>query len=254
MSASHFRFRLSPVRALALLGLLGVALPTGLARAQEPGSIIGRVLDEETGDSLPGALAKVKGKDPVTVGPSGRFEITGLEPGQIELTITHIGYTPRTLKFLLAAGQRLIRDYSMEFTGAKLPEIVVTARAVRLAPRYQEFEKRRERGLGAYFRWDDIKTKGFSTLGDALRTVRGVRMRCNQQTYECFAVMTRSSGCNPTWWIDGVEVNSFHENTPIRDVYGMEVYRGASEIPGDFGGSNAGCGVIVVWTKSKPFR
>jgi hypothetical protein len=37
-------------------------------------------------------------------------------------------------------------------------------------------------------------------------------------------------------------------------VYGIEVYRGSGEIPAEFGGSTAGCGVIVMWTKSRPYR
>ena len=91
-------------------------------------------------------------------------------------------------------------------------------------------------------------------MGDALRTVRGVRIQCNQQEFECNAVMVRTPQCTPTWYIDGVEARSFHANTPIADIYGIEVYRGAGEIPAEFAGSNAGCGVIVVWTKSKPYR
>ena len=63
---------------------------------------------------------------------------------------------------------------------------------------------------------------GDATVGDALRTVRGVRVHCNQETFECFAVMARTPQCQPTWWIDGVEVHSFHENTPIRDIYGID--------------------------------
>lgn len=212
------------------------------------------VLDEETGDSIPEAIVRVKGRDPVTVGPSGRFEIGNLAPGVIELSVQAIGFSPKTFKFAVTAGQVLTRHFPVEFDGARLPEVVVTARATRLAPRYTDFERRRERGLGAYFRWEEIKARGFSSVGDALRTVRGVRMKCNQQSYECFAEMARSPGCFPRWWVDGVEVYSFHENTPIRDVYGIEVYRGASEMPADFGGSNAACGVIVVWTKSKPYR
>jgi len=39
--------------------------------------------------------------------------------------------------------------------------------------------------------------------------------------------------CHPSY-IDGVEVHSFQENTPIIDVYGIEVYRGAGEILGGF--------------------
>jgi hypothetical protein len=108
--------------------------------------------------------------------------------------------------------------------------------------------------MGTYLRWDELEKRGYASVGDALRTVRGVRIQCNQQTFECFAFMARTPQCQPTWWVDGVEVRSFHENTSIRDVYGIEVYRGAGEVPGEYAGSDAGCGVIVVWTKSRPFR
>lgn len=80
-------------------------------------------------------------------------------------------------------------------------------------------------------------------------------MQCNQQTFECQAVMARAPRqCPPIWIVDGQEVRSFHENTPIRDVYGIEIFRGPGEVPGEYAGSNAACGVIVVWTKSRPYR
>jgi hypothetical protein len=66
--------------------------------------------------------------------------------------------------------------------------------------------------------------------------------------------MARTPNCTPKWYVDGVQVQSFHENTPIRDIYGLELYRGPSELPGEFSGSDGGCGVLVVWTKSKPYR
>ena len=144
--------------------------------------------------------------------------------------------------------------FTLDFTGYRLPEVVVQARAEQLMPRYLDFEQRRQRGQGAFLRWDTIKAQGYGSVGDALRVVRGVRIRCNQQTFECFAVMARTPQCQPTWWIDGVEVSSFHENTPIRDIYGIEIYRGPGEVPGEFSGSNAACGAIVMWTKSRPYR
>ncbi len=246
----HFR------RILSAVVLAGLSLLPTPGPAQQAGTatLRGTVVDEESGDTIPEAIVRVKGRDPVTVGPSGRFELANLEAGTLDISIQAIGFSPKTFKLGLVAGQVLTRVFPLEFTGARLPEVAITARATRLAPRYTDFERRRERGLGAYFRWEEIKARGFSSVGDALRTVRGVRMKCNQQNYECFAEMARSPGCYPRWWVDGVEVYSFHENTPIRDIYGIEVYRGAAEMPADFGGSNAACGVIVLWTKSKPYR
>lgn len=232
-----------------------VASGVGSETVDAQATIRGRVIDSELGDPLAGAVVSIRGVSSAFITDSlGRFEAMGLQPGQASINVEMIGFTPGLFKVQLAASDKLDRDFALDFSGHRLANVVVQARAERLMPRYADFEKRRQRGLGAYFRWDELKDGSYTSVGDALRTVRGVRIRCNQQTFECFAAMVRSPQCPPTWWIDGVEVNSFHENTPIRDVYGIEIYRGAGEIPGEFSGSNAGCGVIVMWTKSRPFR
>ena len=215
----------------------------------------GRILDSELGEVVAGAIVRVRpGGEPITVDTSGRFEVTGLKPGQIEVAIQAVGFQSRSWKFTVQEGQVLTHDFPIDFTGDKLPDLVVTARAVKLAPRYADFERRRERGVGAYMRWDEIKQKNFNTVGQAMRSIRGVKLNCDQQEFECFIRMARTPNCAPAWYVDGVHVQLFHENTPIRDVYGLEIYRGPSEVPGEFTGSNAGCGVLVVWTKSKPYQ
>ena len=130
------------------------------------------------------------------------------------------GIRPGSFRVQLPPSGALERDFALDFTGNRLPEQVVRARAEQLAPRYIDFEQRRQRKLGAYFRWDELEQKGYSSVGDALRTVRGIRIKCNQQTFECFAFLARTPHCQPTWWIDGMEVTLVHENTPIRDVTG----------------------------------
>jgi hypothetical protein len=190
----------------------------------------------------------------LTADTLGRFELSGLAPGEIEVSGQALGYQTRRWKLTLVAGQVLSLDFPLDFTGEQLPELVVTARVTKLMPRYADFERRRQSGSGAFMRWDEIKQRNFSTIGDAARTVRGVRIMCDQERFECHVRMSRSTNCNPIWFVDGVQVHSFHENTSIRDIYGLEIYRGPGEVPGEFTGSDSGCGVLVVWTKSKPYR
>lgn len=235
---------------IAILLAAGVGAETVAAQT----AIRGRVIDSELGDPLSGAVIRVRGLSTLTTDTLGRFVVLGGFSGDVEIRIELIGFSPGAFRVRIPESGDVERDFPMDFTGHRLPDAVVTARAERLMSRYVDFEKRRSRGLGAYFRWDELKNSGYNSVGDALRTVRGVRIRCNQQTYECFAMMVRAPGCPPTWFIDGTEVGSFHENTSIRDIYGIEVYRGPGEVPGEFTGSNAACGVIVMWTKSKPFR
>lgn len=234
------------------LGLLACLVAGPLAA--QSGTLRGRVIDDETGEPVAEATVRVKGSPLLSADSLGRFEVTGLAGGEIEVEIQALGFVRGRWKFNLMDGQILDQTFAMEFSGEKLPEVVVTARAQRLAPRYADFERRRDRGLGAYFRWEEIKARGFNTVGDALRTVRGVRIVCDQRRFECQAYMARTLNCPPQWWIDGTNVQSFTENQPIRDIYGIEIYRGPSEIPAEFTGSNSGCGAIVMWTKSRPFR
>jgi hypothetical protein len=247
--AIRLRPPIGPLLAIALV--ISIGAETVAAQA----TLRGRVVDSEIGQPLPDATVRIKGgPSQLTTDSLGRFHAEQLPAGDVEVMIQLLGYAPGMFKVNLPPSGTLERDFALDFTGQRLPEQIVRARAEKLTPRYVEFERRRERKLGAYFRWDELEKRGYSSVGDALRTVRGIRIQCNQETFECFAFMARTPHCQPTWWVDGVEVGSFHENTPIRDVYGIEVYRGAGEIPGEYAGSNAACGVIVLWTKSRPFR
>jgi hypothetical protein len=233
--------------------LVGVATPTP---APGQATLRGRVLDSEMGNPLAGAAVRI-GRDSVIAAKSdslGFFRITNLPGGTTDLRIQLIGYEEGLFRIHLPDSGSVGQNFSLDFNGFMLPEVVVQARAEVLQPRYIDFERRRLRKLGAFLRWDDLKKASYSSVGDALRTVRGVRIQCDQSAFECFAVMSRTPNCHPAWYIDGIQVHSFHENTPIRDIYGIEVYRGSGEIPAEFTGSEAGCGVIVMWTKSRPYR
>lgn len=226
----------------------------GAGSLEAQGTLRGRVIDSELGDPLSGAVVRIRGlAAPIITDTSGRFSAVGIRSADAIVTVELIGYTRGLFKIRIDPSSTVDELFPLDFSGHRLSAVIVQARAERLTSRYVDFETRRRRGLGAFFRWDELKDGGYNSVGDALRTVRGVRIRCNQQTFECFATMARSGGCQPTWWIDGVEVSSFHENTSIGDIYGIEVYRGAGETPGEFSGSNASCGVIAMWTKSKPF-
>jgi hypothetical protein len=238
---------------IGVAALVGLAAAYGSAPAQ--GAVRGRVIDSEMGQALPGATVLV-GKDTTAVRTDslGLFRVSNLPRGMIDIRIRQLGYEEGIFRVFIPDSGTVHHEFSLDFNGYMLPEVVVQARAEVLQPRYVDFERRRGRKLGAFFRWDDIKKQGYRSVGDALRTVRGVRIHCDQSRFECHAVMSRTPNCQPSWYIDGVQVHSFNESTPIRDVYGIEVYRGSGEIPGEYSGSNAGCGVIVMWTKSRPYR
>lgn len=238
----------SSLLSLALLTLLPYE---GAAQA----TLRGRVLDSETGQNVVGATVSVGKGTSYTTDSLGIFEATGVAKGDKKITIMAVGYAVGDYVVQMLDTGVVVKMFALDFTGQRLAATTVQARAELLSPRYTEFERRRARGMGAFFRWDDLSKESYGSIGDAIRTVRGVKMQCNQQTFECQAVMARAPRqCPPVWIVDGQQVRSFHENTPIGDIYGIEVFRGPGEVPGEYAGSNAACGVIVVWTKSRPYR
>jgi hypothetical protein len=239
----------------ALATTLTVTLLCIPAAALSQGAIRGKVIDSETGAPISGASVQVGKNGPtVKTDSAGKFTAQNVTAGVQELNIRVIGYEVGVFDVRIRDATTVDGVFPLDFNGYELPAVVVEARAEALVQRYNEFEHRRHLRLGTYLRWDELHKRAYNSIGDALRTVGGVRMRCDQARYECLAFMARTPQCQPTWYVDGIEVRSFHENTPISDVYGIEIYRGPGEVPAEFGGSNAACGVIAIWTKSKPYR
>ena len=241
----------------ALIGM-GLVLMAGMppAHAQDPattGTIRGRLVDSETGDPIVQAIVRIRNNNAETqTDQNGGFEFTGLPEGEYDLEMRALGFSERRERVFLRPGQVSQRTYGMDFTGDKLPEIVVSARNEKVASRYTEFHRRLERGLGYYVMWDELKRRGYTSVGESLRGVRGIQVRCGP--IDCQIRMSRSRNCDPIYYIDGNQATFFTSSTPVNDIYGMEVYRGASEVPAEFSGPEAGCGVIAIWTKNRPYR
>jgi len=74
-------------------------------------------------------------------------------------------------------------------------------------------------------------------------------------------------GCPVVFYLDGIKLNATAGlgtelmgreklEAVLRlspsQIEGVEVYKGAAQLPAEFGGSDAECGVIAVWTRREP--
>jgi carboxypeptidase family protein/TonB-dependent receptor-like protein len=236
---------------LAISGRLVFAAAPAHSQAARSG-LIGRIFDEKTNQVLGDVLILLDStRRDVMVSSQGRFVLTNLDAGRHRVEIRAIGYRPQVLEVTLLEGQVLERQFPMAFTGDRLPDLAIEARNSKLLPRYADFERRRVQGMGVYITRDEIRARGYMRMGDALRTVQGVRVDCGD--VDCVIHMTRATaGCYPTFYVDGRLARSFATSTPMSDVQGIEVYRGAAEMPGEFTGAGAMCGVVVIWTRAAP--
>ncbi|MDP9347783.1 MAG: Plug domain-containing protein, partial [Gemmatimonadota bacterium] len=68
-----------------------------------------------------------------------------------------------------------------------------------------------------------------------------------------YMVLLRGS-CAPRVYLDGIR--AFHDGNMIidnlvspMDLEGIEVYRSSAEVPVQYGGMDAGCGAILIWSR-----
>jgi len=236
------------------IGLWGVAPLRAAQAASTPGdsaALTGQVIASETRAPIAGATVQMMGtRLTTTTDSAGRFALTGLPPGVVMVEVRAIGYASGNWRLTLKPGQVIDHRFDLDLLAYELPEVVVEAR--KAARRFADFERRRASGMGYFITKEQIEKGNAVSLIDILVTVRGVQQVCI--TNDCIAKMVRAPpGCYPQYFLDGRESTPyFARNTPPHDIQGIEIYRGGSEIPGEFGGSGSGCGVIAIWTKSYP--
>jgi len=237
--------------------LLALALPAGIGAQVATANITGRVVLKGTTDGVSGAEVVLQGNGRRVVADStGQFVFGAVAPGDRHFLVRALGYRPVDVSVRLEAGNQTMQDVEMEAApeGAQLlAPMAVSARATPESYRLVDFERRRRTGRGHYLVDEEIKASGASRLQDLTRGMRGVTEHCAGNGCRIQMVRARP-GCEPDYIVDGRPDNMFGSSTPIRDIVGLEVYTGPSDVPGEFAGKSAGCGVIVIWTRAGPPR
>jgi TonB-dependent receptor len=118
-------------RALATsLTLLAILSATSVAFAQAPGSLRGRVLDNEE-NPLPGATVEVVGTQISAVTDvTGNFVIQRLPSGQQTIRISYVGYEALEEQVTVESGRAIRRDFQLAGTPRFEDEIIVVAEPI----------------------------------------------------------------------------------------------------------------------------
>lgn len=241
--------------------LCGIGLPLAAALAQKGlGRIDGRVVDLVSGTAVPNAEILLLGAGVrVVTDTQGKYLLPEVAPGIVRLLVRAGGFPPTRVTLALSRGETMSRVIELDSTDAgraaakSLPGMTVTAPSPPM-PRYVDFERRRQSGRGQYIVREDIEREGYATLQDAMRGLRGVNVECGGGTACAIRMARAPMRCSPEYIVDERVDNMFGPVTPIRDIEGIEVYTGPTDVPGEFAGRNAGCGVVVIWTRAGPSR
>jgi hypothetical protein len=254
--APRYRFGVARV----LVGAWFFAPVPGLAQQQRQASLHGRVVDRasSTGISRAEIAIALEPTRSLRSDSGGRFALADLPAGSLQITVRALGYRPVEVILDIKSGEDIVRTFALDSSAAdakvhELPTVAVDANSP-LNYRLADFERRRRTGRGHYLTDEQIRASGANTLQAAVRGIRGVEFDCRADGV-CRIHMARApNNCDPQYVVDSRVDNMFGPTTPIRDIVGLEIYTGPSDVPGEFAGRDAGCGVVVIWTRFGPTR
>jgi outer membrane cobalamin receptor len=109
-------------------------------------------------------------------------------------------------------------------------------------------------GAGYFITRENAHLKGAARVTHVLGSAPGVSTRAHPGIPGALIVEVRTAAtgaCPVLVYVDGVEISNAEIDDLVlpSEIHGIEVYRRPSELPAEFSGSNARCGVIAIWTK-----
>ena len=236
--------------------------------SERTGRIIGQVWDALTEDPVAVASVSVVGRaEEVQTNRRGRFILSGVPVGEHGLTVRHLGYAPLTHPVTVSRGVTTEVDVGMVPDPVEMEPLVATATRLRRLE-VQGFYERKYWGElvsgGTFFTAVDIERRNPTIISHMIADAPGVFLgNCGMRHNNCQLLSSRISngfsddGCPLNVYIDGILLRDPNGRPSGRPDYyvkpveiaGVEVYRGAASLPGEFSGSDARCGVVAIWTK-----
>lgn len=244
-----------------ILSLSMVVMPWSAATAQKGSAqVAGTVVDLTSGAVVANAdIVQLGGGRKVVSDSLGKYLFPDLPAGIVRFLVRVRGFPATMVTVALARDESMSRVIELDSTvvgrtaAQSLPALAVMAPKPSL-PRYVDFERRRLTGRGQYLVRADVEKAGYASLQDAMRGLRGVNLDCGGGAGCAIRMARAPMRCSPEYIVDERVDNQFGPSTAIGDIEGIEVYTGPSDVPGEFAGRSAGCGVVVIWTRAGPSR
>jgi hypothetical protein len=178
------------------------------------------------------------------------------------------GYHPSVTSAIpVAARETVYVEVRVAAAPMQLDPLRVTARVAPPHRRSLElagFYDRERYGMGRFIRREDFEKRSNLTTAQILAREPGtVLQNAGPREYVVFArsstvnAFQHSGGgyCLPLLYLDGTRISSSTDLSTVvipEMVEAVELYRSTAEIPVQYTGSDASCGVILIWTRYEP--
>ena len=247
---------------LVLLSLVATA-----ARGQSA-MLVGSVFRDSAKKTIAGAEVSIPDLELSTrTTDAGTFRLMNIMPGTYFVVARQIGYDPVSV-YLTFADSQLVRANFLLVPHVVLLDTVV-ATGKRAFGLMRGFEERRATGLGHFITRDDLEKRQSWRMSEVigqlpgasiLRTGAGRAYVSSSHPSTSLGPGGRTSVCLAVVYLDGVKVYAGRRGEPPFDINsvqaieleGVEYYAGGAEAPAQFGGLDASCGVLLMWTRISP--
>ncbi len=175
-------------------------------------NITGHVIDNESGEHLPGCLVRVNNTDLVVMtDASGHYLFRDLVPGEYELTVSMTGYRTLSKKVYISANRSIELNFEVLPDAFMLDQVVVTSSKTETA-------RRNSPSLVNVLSGKTFINVGAASLADGLDFQPGVRVENDCQN--CGFTQVRINGLDGHY--SQILMNSRPVFSALAGVYGLE--------------------------------
>lgn len=212
-------------------------------------TLVGQVVSASDGRPVDGAVVNLLGSGfGALTDSAGNFRIPRTAAGTDTVEVRFIGYEPGRAEVELAPDATTRVVLLLSPTVVRVADLQVEVRRSEAPGKLRRFWQRRQMGFGVFITPEQIERRQPRNPSDLLRGISGVSVGA-VHLGKAPVRMTRGVGnCQPTVFLDGIVMAGMEvDDLPAEDIWAVEVYRGASELPVELGGAGR-CGAVVIWT------
>lgn len=221
-----------------------------------------------------------------TTDSTGAFLLEWERPGQVRLRASRLGFKESTTDFFVVReGETVTARVLMSATAVPVDPLIISSRVIDgdIAGNLADFQRRRQLGIGHFLDREQIRSSGATLISQVLTRIPGITMKPMPNNpsgievftnYQAGLISGRSLGsgsqrtgrerasasglgapetgpCPMQVFLNGNIFRYSHSGVNVlsaQDIEAIEVYRGVAEVPAEFSGTHARCGVIALWT------
>jgi hypothetical protein len=229
----------------------------------------GRVLDAADGKPVPHARISVVTAEGRVVAraatsTAGTFSVALRVTEPVRLRADRTGYAPTvTQPVQVGLYETLDVDVQMAVEPLRIEPLTVVGRIQPPRRRSLEvtgFYTRESRGIGRFLRREEIERHANMDVAQVIDRIPGTTRVGSVVVFDrssTTGILYRTGKgqgalCPPQVYLDGTLVGTSLSLINPEHLEAVEVFQGASQIPVEYNGSAAGCGVILLWSRKEP--